>query len=74
MNRTLLDERLRGKGRMILYIAPEEIPRDLDVFMAFCNTPVPSAEGPGARTGPARGARRRAPAGLGAPVGQFETE
>lgn len=34
MNRTLLDECFRVKGRTTWYMAPEEIQRDLDVFIA----------------------------------------
>jgi transposase InsO family protein len=37
MNRTLLDECFRVQGRTKWYAAPEEIQRDLDVFMAFYN-------------------------------------
>lgn len=37
MNRTLLDECFRVQGRTKWYTAPEEIQRDLDVFMAFYN-------------------------------------
>jgi transposase InsO family protein len=37
MNRTLLDECFRVKGRTTWYMAPEEIQRDLDVFIAFYN-------------------------------------
>jgi transposase InsO family protein len=37
MNRTLLDEYFRVKGRTTWYMAPEEIQRDLDVFIAFYN-------------------------------------
>ena len=33
MNRTLLDECFRVKGRTTWYMAPEEIQRDLDVFI-----------------------------------------
>ncbi len=37
MNRTLLDECFRVKGRTTWYMAPEEIQRNLDVFIAFYN-------------------------------------
>jgi len=37
MNRTLLDECFRVKGRTTWYMASEEIQRDLDVFIAFYN-------------------------------------
>ncbi len=37
MNRTLLDECFRVKCRKTWYMAPEEIQRDLDVFIAFYN-------------------------------------
>lgn len=37
MNRTLLDECFRVQGRTKWYAGPEEIQRDLDVFMAFYN-------------------------------------
>ncbi len=37
MNRTLLDECLRVTGRTIWYAEPEEIPRDLDRFLAYDN-------------------------------------
>jgi transposase InsO family protein len=68
MNRTLLDECFRVKCRTTWYMAPEEIQRDLDVFIAFYNEQrthqgLP-AEVTNARAGPARGTRRRAPAGL----------
>ena len=37
MNRTLLDECFRVQGRTNWYTDPDEIQRDLDVFMAFYN-------------------------------------
>ncbi len=37
MNRTLLDECFPVKGRTTWYMAPEEIRRGLDVFIAFYN-------------------------------------
>ena len=37
MNRTLLDECFRVQGRTKKYTTPDEIQRDLDTFMAFCN-------------------------------------
>lgn len=37
MNRTLLDECFRIKGRETFYIAIDEIQRDLDEFMAYYN-------------------------------------
>jgi len=37
MNRTLLDECFRVAGRTTWYLAPEEIQRDLDRFLAFYN-------------------------------------
>jgi transposase InsO family protein len=37
MNRTLLDGCFRVQGRTKWYTAPDEIRRDLDVFMAFYN-------------------------------------
>jgi transposase InsO family protein len=37
MNRTLLDECFRVQGRTKWYTEPQEIQRDLDVFMAFYN-------------------------------------
>ena len=37
MNRTLLDGCFRVKVRTTRYVAPEEIQRDLDVFIAFYN-------------------------------------
>ncbi|EGI75460.1 integrase catalytic region [Hylemonella gracilis ATCC 19624] len=38
MNRTLLDEHFRVKGREKWYTAIEEIQADLDAFMLFYNT------------------------------------
>jgi transposase InsO family protein len=37
MNRTMLDECFRAKGRENFYLAIGEIQRDLDAFMAFYN-------------------------------------
>ena len=37
MNRTLLDECFRIKGRTTWYISPEEIQRDLDQYLSFYN-------------------------------------
>jgi hypothetical protein len=37
MNRTLLDECFRVQGRTKWYTEPDELQRDLDVFMAFYN-------------------------------------
>ncbi len=37
MNRMLLNECFRIKGRTIWYISPEEIQRDLDQYLAFYN-------------------------------------
>jgi hypothetical protein len=37
MNRTLLDECFRVQGRTNWYEGPDQIQRDLDVFMAFYN-------------------------------------
>jgi hypothetical protein len=37
MNRTLLDECFRVEGRKTWYLTPEEIQRDLDRFLAYCN-------------------------------------
>ena len=37
MNRTLLDECFRVKGRTTWYISPEEIQRDLDQYLSFYN-------------------------------------
>jgi len=37
MNRTLLDECFRVKGRQTWYIGPEEIQRDLDRFIRYYN-------------------------------------
>ena len=37
MNRTLLDECFRIKGRTTCYISPEEIQRDLDQYLSFYN-------------------------------------
>lgn len=37
MNRTLLDECFRIKGRTTWYISPEEIHRDLDQYLSFYN-------------------------------------
>jgi transposase InsO family protein len=37
LNRTLLDECFRVNGRTTWYITPEEIQRDLDVFLQYYN-------------------------------------
>lgn len=37
MNRTLLDECFRIKGRTTWYINPDEIQRDLDRFLTYYN-------------------------------------
>jgi transposase InsO family protein len=42
MNRTLLDECFRVQGRTKWYAAPEEIQRDLDVFMASTTSTAPT--------------------------------
>jgi hypothetical protein len=37
MNRTLLDECFRVQGRQTWYLQPEEIQRDLDIFIRYYN-------------------------------------
>jgi hypothetical protein len=37
MNRTMLDECFRVQGRQTWYLQPEEIQRDLDIFIRYYN-------------------------------------
>ncbi len=63
MNRTLLDECFRIKGREKWYETPEEIQRDLDEYLAYlqprAQPPGLSLEGPHTGPGAARSSRKK---------------